>query len=285
MPNIPINGSSSPTITSAWSGWNPVYTYCLVPFARAAANGSRYAIVTALRLWGGTGGTIGIYVANADGGDYQSSGGFGSVQSGGWDTGWRGLSKGFSGIVSGWEMRVGFTHSGTLYYGRHPAGGNIYSAGGVEWTGASLSGEYAYIQVPASPSTPSVSRLSNGNTRVQFTGSSDTGDSAITGWVLQYATNSGFSSATTISSSGTSDLNLAPGTYYFRAAGRNYVSDWAGTYGPWSGTASFVVSSGGRRYNGTSFVNTGTAKRYNGSSWVNLSTGKRWNGSSWVNLS
>lgn len=54
-------------------------------------------------------------------------------------------------------------------------------------------------------------------------------------WQLQYADNSAFTNATTISSTGTSTVTgLTPGkTYYFRARGHN-VAGW----GAWSATAS-----------------------------------------------
>lgn len=288
MPTAPINGSASPTNTSAFSGWNPIFCWTPVPLARPAANGVRYAIITGLRLWGGNGGTIGLYAADSDGAGYASSGGFGSVASGAWDTGWRTISKGFAGIQPGWEMRVGFTFDpgqGSLRYGRHAAGGNIMGGAGVEWTGASLSGEYGYIQQPAAPSIDAIYKLSNGKVRVEFNASPDNGDSSYTSFGLQYAQNPSFVGATTIGSDGTSDLTLAPGPWWFRAASNNYVSDWAGISGPWSAVETFDVSARGRRWTGTQWASLTTAKRWNGSNWVDLTTMKRWNGSQWVDLS
>ena len=285
MVNVAINGSASPTNPNAFTGWNPVFCIMPVPLLLPASNGERYGIVTAVRLWGGTGGTIGLYVADDGGGGYVSTAGFGSVASGSWDTGWRGLSKAFDGIQPGWAMRVGFTHSGTLHYGRHAAGGDIFSGGGVEWSGASLSGEVAFAEVPPAPTMLGAFRMANGQVRVQFQSNGD-GGSAITGWVLRYADNPSFDDYTDIWSSGTSDLDLPPGEWWFAAAGRNYVSDRVGVYGPWSTYASVTVTGGGRRMKSpTTYDPFGTYKRRGASSWIDLSTKKRFNGSTWVDLS
>jgi hypothetical protein len=83
--------------------------------------------------------------------------------------------------------------------------------------------------------------------RVRFRGNGN-GGVPITGWKLQVATNSAFTTGVqTLDSSGTTDFKGTPGTlYYFRAAGRNDVVDSIGRYGAWSGVKSARARSGGK---------------------------------------
>lgn len=247
---LAINGSSTPTNPNASSGFNPIYCLAAVPLGRVALSGQRVVRIKRLHMYGGSGGTIGIYAANADGGDYQSSGGFGSVASGSWDTGWRGLSKLFSGVQPGWEMRLGFTFGPEwLNYGRHAAGGDIYGGGGVEWSGASLSGEFDWAEVPSAPGTPQVTPGPAGKATVVVPAPADNGNDGIEVYHLQWATNAAFTTGVGSSETASNvfNLSLSPGqVYYFRAVCRNATSRLAGTYSPWSGASSAQMLSGGR---------------------------------------
>jgi hypothetical protein len=79
---------------------------------------------------------------------------------------------------------------------------------------------------------------------------------------------------------------LANGTYYWRVRGLD--PSGSTTYGAWSDTRSFTVTTGGgggtagqiKVYNGSSFV-AKPVKVWNGSAWVTKPV-KRWNGSAWV---
>jgi hypothetical protein len=287
MPVSNINGSAGPTNTNAYSGWGRVWTTMPVPLGRAMHDGLRVIKIDRMYLHGGSGGSIALIAADDNGSNEANTGFFGSVADGGWNTGWRGLTKWFIGINSGFRVRFGIVHSGTLRYGRHGAGGaNIWSNGGLEWGDASLSGQFGYQQAPAAPDIISIEKLSDGRVRVRFNGSGDTGDAAITGWVLQYDDNSSFSSPTTIASSGTSDLSLQAGkTWYFRAAGRNNVTDHVGRYGPWSGVESFFVSGGGKRRTSSGWQSFNTFERLTGpSSSVELSIKRRLAANGWVDL-
>lgn len=96
----------------------------------------------------------------------------------------------------------------------------------------------SFVTLPRA-TTPTVSELQPNSARVQFsrTGRADGG----TTWQLQYANNSSFSNATTISSTGTSTIaNLLPGTnYWARARGSNT----SGT-GQWSAARTFQTPPG-----------------------------------------
>lgn len=87
--------------------------------------------------------------------------------------------------------------------------------------------------------TPTASELNPNSARIQFsrTGRADGG----TTWQLQYANNSSFSNATTISSTGTSTITgLLPGTnYWVRARGSN-----SGGVGVWSAARQFQTPPG-----------------------------------------
>jgi predicted phage tail protein len=80
------------------------------------------------------------------------------------------------------------------------------------------------ITVPPAPTFLGLSSITNTSMVARFSGNGD-GGSAITKWELQYSTSSSFSSATTVTSSGTSTITgLTPKTtYYFRARGVNAV--------------------------------------------------------------
>lgn len=179
------------------------------------------------------------------------------------------------------QHRVGHG-SGELGAGRNTGNGATMtdSADGDTVTGG-ICGWFDWATVALAPTMIGASRNANGTVRVQFSGSGNTGGVGMTGWQLQYATNSSFSGATTIASSGTSDLSLAPGyTYWFRSRGSNDVG-WSA----WSGAISYFLAAGGKRYDGTTFQNTATARRFDGSNFINLATAKRFDGSTWVNLS
>lgn len=170
---------------------------------------------------------------------------------------------------------------GTMYFGRLTTnGGTTYHNEGGSWQGA-LCGWLTWATISAPPTMMDAVRQPNGQVRVRFNGSGNTGGMPMTGWQLQYATNPSFSGATTVASSGTSDLTLAPGyTYYFHARGLNDVG-WSA----WSSAISLFVQAGGKRHNGSQFVNTTIARRFDGSNFINLATARRFDGSSWVNLS
>lgn len=139
---------------------------------------------------------------------------------------------------------------GALYIGRGNEAGPIRRRDGEAqvWS-ESMVIQVTYAEVPLAPDTSlGVDQATATSLRFRFQSSGD-GGSAITGWKVQYSKSSDFSSdVTTIDSSGTSVVTgLDPDTtYYFRAAGRNAVSDanGAGHYGPWGTTRSGTTLSG-----------------------------------------
>jgi hypothetical protein len=73
-------------------------------------------------------------------------------------------------------------------------------------------------------------------------------------------------------------------THYFQTRAVSTTAYAWGT-GGWSASTSIFVSSGGRRWDGSTWTPTAIAKRWDGSSWTDLTIAKRWDGSSWADLS
>lgn len=128
---------------------------------------------------------------------------------------------------------------GTLFVARGNEAGPIRRRDGEAqvWS-ESMVIQVTYAEVPPAPDTSlGVDQATATSLRFRFSSAGD-GGSAITGWKVQYSKDPTFATGvTTIDSSGTSVVTgLDPDTtYYFRAAGRNAVSDanGAGHYGPW----------------------------------------------------
>lgn len=241
-----INGIGLSSANGYFLGAGVAYSVMGIPDGRQAANGLRPTHVYQVGVYAaGYGGarTFNVTVGNGQTGNF--------VLNGGGSAGYQVLGLGavpalFSGTQ---QTTLAINADGSAYYGRGSLGGySVYEKGGaVAWSNSTLVGDYWYAQVPAAPTMLGAAPGAAGSVTVQFSGSGDTGDSAITGWHLQYADNPSFSAPTTVASSGTSVLKLTPGkTYWFRAAGRNYVSDAYGTTGPWSGAIAATMRSGGK---------------------------------------
>lgn len=120
--------------------------------------------------------------------------------------------------------------------------------------------------VPPAPNNLRADQVTPTSMRVRFS-STGTGGSAITGWQVQRATNSAFTTGVvTVASDGTTTLTgLTPASrYYFRARGRNAVG-----WGAWSSIGSGVTASGA--YASINGVWVPVPINYsNGSSWTPL---------------
>lgn len=146
-----------------------------------------------------------------------------------------------------------------------------------------------YLYIPSPATITSVTPSTDGTSSVVVLGApGDNGGTAITGYNIQRATDTGFTAnLATVSSSGTSTLTgLTPGTrYYYRVTPRNHVTDLAGILGgPWSSTvfADQPEPVGlGRRYTtGSGAFIAQDGKRWNTTSaaWETIE-GRRWNAS------
>lgn len=266
MPTIAVNGQSAPNIAGGWGANRPLWSYANLPVARTAQNGLRPIIITGVHLFvGGNGAARQIYyfVSDGYGGqprtvDFIANSG-GAVQRG------VGISAGFS-DAGGQDFQIGIGGgSGALNIGRAGAGHRtIY---GTSFGGMTLAGVYTYAEVPSAPTMVSAVPGPAGTVTVSFTGNGvSDGDSGITGWVLQWAHNAQFNAGVgEVASNGTTSLNLEPGRqYWFRASGRNGVSDNFGTRGQWSGAISATMRSGGKIMRNGAFKDAFPKIRVNG---------------------
>lgn len=235
MPVFTLPGTDSPSATSYVSPGGSFYIYSMVtlPFGRTMANGSRNIYVQSLNLYvAGRSGSVSIrsYFANGARGSYVSYAAQATPTK-------KALSVGLQ-AIGGATFNYGAYWGGGGVNFRRGGGGSTQSSGSSSW-GSSLSGTMTYAEAPPAPTPIGVDQATGTSLRVRFSSAGD-GGSTTTGWSLQYSKASNFSGAKTVSSTGTTTITgLDPDTtYYFRAAGKNIVTDNAGTTGPWSTTFS-----------------------------------------------
>lgn len=152
------------------------------------------------------------------------------------------------------ELRLHYS-GGTVYFGRNTANGlgTVDTGDGSSWVGGLVGGLY-WSTAPVAPTMVSAVPGPGGTVTVTFAGHSD-GGAPITGWVLQYDDNAGFTSPSEVASTGSTVLTLTPGKkYWFRAAGRNGVVDALGRRSAWSASISATMLAGGLIFDGASFV-------------------------------
>jgi|GEM_PF-1744691 len=156
----------------------------------------------------------------------------------------------------------------TTYYVRVRARN---SAGWSDWSSAR-----SFKTDPTKPdkqnSSLNVSSITPTSARASW-GTPNNGGSSITGFDVQRATNSGFSSGVVTRSTSDSPYDwtgLTPGQdYWVRSRAKNGVGA-----ADWSPGQKFTTLSGAKVYNGSSWVDI-PAKVYNGSSWVTVVVQKR----------
>lgn len=153
----------------------------------------------------------------------------------------------------------------------------VSSEGNGAWSPSKVS-----YGVPSVPSTIATARTARDVT-VTVGAPSTNGGTVVTGYFVQYSTNSGstWSTAQAMTGQAYTYTNLTAGlTYRFRAYAVNATGNSAYTTAP-----DLFVPAGGKRYNGSAWNSTTTAKRFNGTAWVDLTIAKRFNGTAWVDLS
>lgn len=145
---------------------------------------------------------------------------------------------------------VAVRSGGTMNVGRNSAaGGATYWSDGDSLPGQ-MPGSFLWATVPAAPATPGVSSAGAASLTVTWVAPSN-GDSAITGYRIEVATDASFTLNKAVAEVGVTTTatltGLLPGQlYYVRVAAMNAVSTAVGTYGGWSGTATVLVLSGAK---------------------------------------
>lgn len=245
MTTLNFVGGASPSVSTSWTGYGKVYSssaaagVALPTNARTAANGQKVVFVA----------TAQCYYAGR-GGSRQLRLGIGSAYSA-WKTVASDTSANASGQLAinavfpnGGNQVVTIDENGTsgFYFGR-ASGSSGSTDGYTNW--GSLSGSLVYYEVPSAPTMSSVVQSGTNNAvTVTWTAPSSNGGYATNPkYVLQWAYNSSFTGATTIST-GSSSLsytisNLTYGsTVYVKVAASNDASDAAGTTSVYSSSAS-----------------------------------------------
>lgn len=173
--------------------------------------------------------------------------------------------------------------SGIVYFGRNSGNGSSTTLrqNNYVWTGG-VCGSLVWATAPAAPTMLEATPQSGGAILVRFTGAGDTGGQPITGWKLQAATNSAFTTGVqTLDSTGTTTFAGTPGVrYWFRAAGRNDVVDALGRYGAWSSSLNALAFAGGSIYDAGAFV-AATPSIYDAGAFV-AATGSIYDAGAWV---
>jgi hypothetical protein len=115
---------------------------------------------------------------------------------------------------------------------------------GVGWSGWTFSGQFTTgATVPAAPTAPASNTVDQTTVNITWTAPSNNGGSAITGYDVQRATDSGFTANVVTTAATTSPLalsGLTPGmTYYVRVRAKNGVGTSA-----WTSTINFTTLTG-----------------------------------------
>lgn len=209
-----------------------------IPNGRTAANGQRPVKVYEIAAWvGARSGTISCRFELA--GASTSAFTLGTSSEGAAASGYKAISKFYSGANA--NERFTIVGSGGFYFDRGGSGTTYGTFG--NFSGA-LAGRLNYAQVPTAPGWAGspISTPAPGQIAIDWVAPSDDGDSALTGYTIQYSTSSTFSSGVvTLEVTGGSRTitGLAAGTrYYFRVAARNDVADQYNTSGPYGSTIS-----------------------------------------------
>lgn len=220
----------------AWTDRDIGYNFT-APTVRACENGRRAGIIQQMSVvmsgrFAARNGRLAMF-NQATGGSGGGGGPLGAASSA---AGWFGVPIAAVGFDSGHILTAAAGADGSYFFSRTSTGpGAVIESGtGSSWPGT-LAGAFSFQQCPAAPAMVSAVPSADGRSAtVSFRGSADTGDGAITGWRLARSRNAAFTQEVVIiNSSGTSVVSgLEPGvTYYWKAIGRNWASDWAGALG------------------------------------------------------
>ncbi len=280
------------SFTNVSSGSVYLRTVVALPTGRACSDGVNRAGINGLASW----------LRSVSGADISFQLQFGSalssVFSGG---GGGGSTPGYTNIVSTnlWLVNGGsasfYLHlGGEAYFYRSPNGtGQTWDSSEVNpWTGV-LRGQYRRLLPCLKPIINNPSSSADGTTAtVSWTAPSDTGDTPITGYNVQRATNSSFTTGVQTISRTAGQLSatftgLTPGvTYYYRVTAKNAVTDAASVLGgQWSDTKMLTQTAPaglGRQYRSSTFT-ANDGRRWSGSAWQAIE-GRRWSGTTWENL-
>jgi hypothetical protein len=170
---------SSPVSNTSNSDWSPQSCSVTYPQARLASNGNRPIKIVKVRMnlaGRNANRTARIQMTGSYNGEVSFSVSAGTSAS---NTGFKDINVGASTTPVG--RTVNLFVSGLMYIGTDNSSGNNFlgTSGQVLFSNRGLFGEYQYVQVPATPSTPSISANRDaGTVTVSWNAISDWGDSS-----------------------------------------------------------------------------------------------------------
>lgn len=159
-------------------------------------------------------------------------------------TSWRALTS--PALCNGGSTSLGVTMDGQVNFDRAGGGSTQDGPGGTFNESGTIGGGYRYASAPTAPTIGTL--VQNGPTEATLSWStpSDDGDAALVGYRIEYATNSSFTSATTLDigvSTSRKLTGLTPGTQvYARVSARNAVTEAADSSSLYSGSVSVVLA-------------------------------------------
>lgn len=228
MPNAYFTaGSSSPDRTATFSASNQS-NVITTDTARLASNGNRPMKIVQVRMYLAGRNSSRTCSIGMTGGYNGSTGNFTVAQgSAAANTGFKAINTGISSTPA--SSTVSLSVSGETYMGNDLTGGSNSVAG---ISGRTLWGEYTYVQVPATPSTPSVTgNQANSSVTVSWSGNSDWGSSSSgLGYTVELFLNgSSYTSIDTTSTSHTFNSMPAGYTYTARIYAYNELTSFSGS--------------------------------------------------------
>lgn len=240
MPTVDLPGGTTLYTGATNSDYVPfIQTGVTVPNGREMANGSKQILV--YRIWAAAGGygasrTMSLQLASTKTSNFTVAAGTAS------STGWRDISV----LLSPGTTTFRLNSSDRAYIGRSNGGSpQLQDSAGNTWSGQAI-GQYSYYQAPTAPTGLNETAVGTTTATLNWSAPSDNGGVALNGYRVQYSTSPTFASGNVTTNEGTAlskaISGLTPGTtYYWRVAAKNDVTDEAGSWGVYSGTASFTT--------------------------------------------
>ena len=242
-------GQASPDVTTSWTAYGYVESTSaangiqLPTNGQIAFNNNKPIYVTTVRTFmAGRGGTRKMRVGI--GGQYSSYKNVASASnaSGSVDFTVNAIFQ------NGGNQNVKYDEDGTggFYFGRDASIGGCTDGNTADF-GGSLSGYATYYEVPNAPTLNTAAQDGvSQDVNLSWTAPTSNGGTAITGYIIDYSTSSGFASYTSITTGSTATTYKVTGltygqTYYFRIRALNATASAAGTSSIASSSLSVTV--------------------------------------------
>ena len=238
-------GGTGTSVIGYTQSWVHVGGISLPTGRNAMANGISYAYIVTMGAYvTGRGASrtiqIGFEVTNG----YTNAFGVGSGSSASYTGG-----QACAVLTNGGTDTFRIISSGSFYFGRGGAGGPSVDSFGTNFANV-LYGDYVYYSAPSVPLTPAVTGPTTTTAAVTWSAPSDNGDTAVTGYRVDYSTSPTFASGVTSFEVGNVLTYVVTGlvgstAYYFRVFAENAATAAAGSWSAASSTVNLTTGAGG----------------------------------------